>query len=104
MLQERNGTRKFEKLSRWNSIAYTTITDKSVFAPYAESGSNGGAKLWLNYFVVKGQTYPMGRFKKVDTPVMLDDLTQLVKHDAENALWLEVDEVNEKVRLYKEIV
>ena len=103
MLFERNGSRQFEKLSRWNKVIYTTISRKSIYAPYAEPDSNGGAKLWFNYFIVKEQTYPLRKFQKLDTPVILNDLTRLSMHDAETGMWLEVDEKNEKVRLYQEI-
>ena len=104
MLTERNGVRKFEKISRWNTIAYTTITRKSVYAPYAEPTSTEGEKLWFNYFILKEQTYPMRRFEKLEKPVMLSDLTRLSMHDPESGLWLEVDEDKEKIRVYKEII
>lgn len=101
MLTERNGTRKFEKISRWNTIKYTTITDKSTYKQYAEPSSSTGAKLWLNYFSIRDQWYPLRKFQKLDTPVMLSDLTRLSMRDGD--LWLEVDEQNEKVRVYQEI-
>lgn len=104
MLTERNGTRKFEKISRWNTIKYTTITDKSTYKQYAEPSSSTGAKLWLNYFSIRDQWYPLRKFQKLDTPVMLSDLTRLSMHDPESGLWLEVDEDKEKIRVYKEII
>ena len=103
MLLERNGSRQFEKISRWNKMIFTTISRKSIYAPFAEPNSNGGAKLWFNYFIAKDQTFPLRKFKKLDTPVMLNDLTRLTMCDPDAGLWLEVDEENEKVRLYQEI-
>ena len=102
MLEERNGSRHFERISRWNRVMYTTISRKSTYAPYAEPDSNKGDKLWFNYFVVKAQTIPIRQFQKLDNPVILDDRTCLSMKDPNSDLWLEVDAVNEKVRLYQE--
>ena len=102
MIIEENGSRKFERFSRWNILMYTIVSPKNEFARYTDNYGQG-EKLFLTYFKVHPKKYPLKRFKDLDTPIKLKDFSILSKYDEETDLYLEVDEKNEKVRAYKEV-
>ena len=101
IFNEKNGSRSFERVGRWNVVDYTIITRKSTFAKYADSQS--GDKLWLTYFVPRGVMTPMKRFADLDAPIVLEDNIKLVKKDTEGDLFMETNSDNTKVRLYTEV-
>lgn len=102
ILREKNGTRQFEKLTRWNTLDYTLVSRKSIFAKYADNLNSNDAKLCLTRFIFQNTWQPFNRYHKVDKPVMLSDLTVLSRQDSENPdMWLEVGD--DKVRVYKEV-
>lgn len=103
MIKERNGTKQFEKMSRWNSLEFDTISRRSSFAKYADPSSSNGAKLFITYFERDGKKFPINRFEKVNPPVLLEDLTRLTLRDTESNYWLEINEDKDKIRIYKEI-
>lgn len=103
MIKERNGNRQFEKMSRWNSLEYSIITPNNANAKYADNVGSGNKKLFITYFKRDSQIYPINRFEKLETPVMLEDLSRLVMRDTESDYWLELDSNKEKIRVYKEI-
>lgn len=103
MIKERNGDRMFEKMTRWNTIEYTTISHKNINAQYADPSSASGARLFLTYIKRHGEIVPIRKFKPLDSPVMLEDLTVLTAVDIEKGLWLEMNKDKDKVRLYQEI-
>lgn len=104
ILSERKGTRKFKRLSRWNSLDSTLISKNNRFAKYSEEIGTGGAKLDLTFFKLKNHVYPLNMFGKLVKTIMLEDLTVLSRQDVENHIYyLEVSPEKDKVRLYKEI-
>lgn len=103
VLQEKKGTRKFEKISRWNVLSYTTITRNNANAKYADNADSKNDKLFLTYFRLDNTVFPFRRFEKVAEPVMLSDLTRLVMKDSESNMWLEINATKDKVRMYKEV-
>ena len=103
MIQERSGSRYFEKRSRWNVIDYTVISSNNINAKYGDKVGSDTNRLFLTYFKFGEKVYPLNRFKKLDTPVMLEDLTRLTLKDSESNYWLEMNETKDKVRVYEEI-
>ena len=102
VLRERNGTRQFEKLSRWNTLDYTLISRNSIFAKYSDDPNSKGAKLCLTRFIFQNNWQPLNRYHKVDKPIMLSDLTVLSRQDSDNPdIWLEMGE--DKIRVYREV-
>ena len=93
VLRERNGTRQFEKLTRWNTLDYTLISRNSTFAKYADDPCS---------IVFQNTWQPFNRYHKVDKPIMLSDLTVLSRQDSDNPdIWLEVG--TDKIRVYREV-
>ena len=103
ILSERNGTRKFIRYSQWNIIDYTIISKKHRFAQYVDDTSGNPDKLNLTYFHVGTTMYPLRRFAKFDSPIVLADLSTLSRIDPETGLLLEIRSDKTQVRLYKEI-
>jgi len=102
-IKERNGSRVFEKMSRWNTLEYSTISTKSTLAKWADPDSASGARLFITYFIRDDKKFPINRFEKLDPPVMLEDLTRLSLKDTESDYWLEINETKDKIRVFKEI-
>lgn len=102
-IRERNGSRVFEKMSRWNTLEYTTISRKSTLAKYADPSSSDGARLFITYFIRDDKKFPINRFEKLNPPVMLEDLTRLTLKDTESDYWLEINPDNDKIRVYREV-
>lgn len=103
MIKERKGSRCFEKMSRWNSLEFDTISKRSSLAKYADASNSDSARLFITYFERDGKKYPINRFEKLNPPVMLEDLTRLSLRDTESDYWLEINQDKDKVRVYKEI-
>lgn len=103
MVKERKGTRKFEKMSRWNTLEHTIITPNNVNAKYADNAGSGNKKLFITYFKRDNKIYPINRFEKLAQPVILEDFSQLVMKDTDSDYWLELDQANDKIRVYKEV-
>lgn len=103
IVKERNGSRMFQKMSRWNTLEYSTISDKSSLAKWADPDSSGGARLFITYFTRDDKKYPITRFEKLNPPVMLENLSRLTLKDTESDYWLEVNEGKDKIRVYKEV-
>lgn len=101
---EKNGTRKFEMISRWNAIDYTIISDNNRFAKYADNYGNKNEKLTLTFFKVRNHTYPLNMFAKLMEPIQLEDRSVLSRQSTENdSYYLEINSAKDKVRVYKEI-
>ena len=103
MVKERNGKRQFEKMSRWNSLEDSIITPNNANAKYADKIGSGNKSLFITYFKRDGKIFPINRFEKLDTPVMLEDLSRLTMRDTESNYWLEINEDKSKIRVYKEV-
>lgn len=103
LISERNGNRQFEKMTRWNSLEFSTISRSSTMAQYADPSSSSGARLFITYFVRDNKKYPINKFEKVNPPLLLEDLTRLSLKDDESGYWLEVNEDKDKIRVYREV-
>lgn len=103
MIKERNGNRKFEKMSRWNALEFTIITPKSVNAKYADNAGSGNKNLFITYFKRDNKIFPLRRFEKLEKPIILEDFSRIVMKDTESDYWLEIDETKDKVRVYREV-
>lgn len=103
VLTERKGTRKFERLSKWHILSDTNITRNSSNAKYASDTNRNSDKLILTYFKLDTVIYPIGRFEKLSSPIMLSDLSRIVMKDTESNLMLEMNETKNKVRIYQEV-
>ena len=103
MVKELKGDRQFEKLTRWNVLEDTIISSKNKNAQYADVVNGNTEKLFLTYCVIKGKVTPFNRFTKLETPIMLYDLSVLSRYDAETDYYMEVDQKNHKIRLWKEV-
>ena len=100
-VKERNGLRRFERVSRWNAIDYTIISDRNKLAQYADNYGTG-EKLALTFFKWNGHIYPLGMFGKLMEPITLEDFTHLHRQSVVDCdYFLEVDTKKEKVRLYR---
>lgn len=104
ILNEKSGNRKFERVGAWNAIDYTIVTRKSTYAPYTDNYSSSDSKLNLNYTKSKGKIIPINRFKKLTTPINLDDLIVITSVDPETGLYVETDGIQERIRFYREVV
>lgn len=104
MVKELKGDRQFEKLTRWNTLEDTIISNKNKNAPYGDVVNGNTEKLFLTYFVLKGKQIPIKRFGKVAPPLVLEDLSIISGYDPETQYYLEVDKDNRKIRVWKEIV
>lgn len=102
ILAEKNGTRSFERLSKWHILDYVMVTRKSSFARYATGGARA-EKLDLLHYKVGGVTFPYFRSEELAPVVVLEDGSQLTRKDTETDMFLEVDITRGKVRLYREI-
>ena len=103
LLNEKNGDRKFERLSRWNTLDYTLISRNNQFAAYADNYNSSDAKLNLTCFHVGTTLYPLRRFGKLDKPVSLDELSTISRYDPVTGFYLEINSDKSKVRLYREV-
>lgn len=104
MVKELQGDRKFEKLTRWNVLEDTIVSSKNKNAAYADVVNGNTDKLFLTYFTLQGKVTPFNRFTPLDTPIKLYDLSVLSRYDKETQCYLEVDNKNRKIRVWKEIV
>lgn len=103
-IKEVNGSRKFERVSRWNVLNYTIISDHNRFAKYADNAGNKNEKLTLTYFKLRNQHYPLNKYGKLVTPIQLEDHSILSRQDVEDGIfYLEINATKDKVRLYREI-
>lgn len=103
MVKERNGSRVFEKMSRWNSLEDSIITPNNANAKYADNAGSGNKNLFITYFKRDGKIFPINRFKKLDAPIMLEDLSRITMKDTESDYWIEINETKDKVRVYREV-
>lgn len=103
MIKERNGGRRFERISRWNSLDYTLIADKNKFAKYADNtGTN--QKLTLTFFRLGSRRYPLNMFSKLVKPIHLEDFSTITRQSVEDSVYyLEINPEKDKVRLYREV-
>lgn len=104
LLSEKNGTRKFEQVSRWNTLEYTIISRVSKFAAYADNYASSDGKLNFTFFKIRNTIYPLNKFAKFDQPILLDDFSSISRIDTETGLLLEINEDKSKVRLLREVV
>ena len=104
IVEEKNGTRKFERITCWNKIDETLITRKSIHAPYADNPDSKGEKLFLTYFKLNNHITPLNKFGKLMTAVTLSDRSVISRQDTETGYFMEVNSSKDKVRLYKEIL
>ena len=103
-IKEQNGDRLFERVSRWNVLNYTIISDHNRFAKYADNAGNKNERLTLTYFKLRNHHYPLNQYGKLVAPIRLEDNSILSRQDVENEVYyLEVNPTKDKVRLYKEI-
>jgi len=103
LVKERNGGRRFERISRWNNLDYTIIADNNRFAKYADNAGTG-KKLTLTYFRWKNQRYPFNMFGKLIKPMVLEDFSTISRQSVEDCkVFLEVNATKDKVRLYREV-
>lgn len=104
IISEKNGTRKFTRYSRWNAVDYTIISKNHRFAQYADASQGDQAKLNLTYFRIGNTLYPLRKFARFDTPIILEDLSAISRIDPELGLLLELNADKTQVRLYKEVI
>lgn len=104
MTKELKGERQFEKLTRWNTLEDTIISNKNQNAPYADEVNGNKEKFFLTYFIYKGKVMPFNKFKLLDTAILLDDMSNLIRYDEETGYYLEVNPKTNKIRMWKEIV
>ena len=101
-IKERNGGRRFERISRWNLIDYTIISKNNRFAQYADDADSGKDKLAFTYFKLRNHTYPLNMFGKLMESIELEDHTKISRQNVEdNNYFLEVSPDKTKVRVYK---
>ena len=103
ILAEKNGNRKFERSGRFNEVLYTVISRKNALAKYADNYDTDDKKLFLTYIRCFSKNIPIRRFIRLDTPIVLDDFSKLVAYDETTQYYLELDEKNEKARIYWEV-
>lgn len=104
VLKTLDGSRKFERISRWNLIDYTIISKSNRFVKYADVDDFGKNKLSLTFFKLRNHTYPLNMFAKLVTPIQLEDRSVLTRQNVENDVYyMEVNSNKDKVRLYKEV-
>lgn len=101
-IKERNGSRRFVRISRWNAIDYTIISKNNRFAQYADDAGSGKDKLAFTYFKLRNHTYPLNMFGKLVKSIELEDHTKISRQNVEdNNYFLEVSPDKTKVRVYK---
>lgn len=101
-IKERNGSRMFEKISGWNAIDYTIISDRNKFAKYADNAGSKTEKLTLTFFRIRKQIHPLTQFEKLVTSIQLEDFSVLTRrHIEDDKYFLEFNADKEKVRLWK---
>ena len=101
-IKERNGSRVFEKLSGWNTIDYTIISDRNRLAKYADNAGSKTEKLTLTFFRIRKQVHPLPKYRKLVTPIQLEDFSNLTRQDVEDGTYfLELSKDKEKARLWK---
>ena len=103
-LEEKNGNRRFERVSRWNVLNDTIISKHNRMVEYADEADKGKDKLWITCFTYSGKTYPIRRYATISPTIVLSDRTVLSRQDVEdNRFFLEVNSEKNKVRLYREV-
>lgn len=101
-IKERNGSRMFEKISGWNTIDYTIISDRNRLAKYADNAGSKTEKLTLTFFRIRKQVHPLPKYGKLVTPIQLEDFSILTRQDIEDGnYFLELNADKEKARLWK---
>jgi len=103
ILSARNSYMKFGRNTRWNSIMYTVVSRKNENAEYADNYNTDDKKLFLTYIRYLSKNIPISRFLRLDTPIVLEDFSKLVAYDTTTGYYLEIDDKNEKVRVYWEV-
>ena len=101
---EKGGTRKFERLSRWNLLEYTVISRNNRYAEYADNYDSKANKLNITLLRFITKMLPLRRFAKLDKPIILEDLSPLSRYDEETKLFLEMNSDKSKIRLYRELI
>ena len=104
MIAENGGTRKFERVSRWNAVDYTIITRKSIHAPYTDNVDSKDDKLFLTYFKQNNHIVPVNKYVVLPSAIKLTDGSVLSRYDSETGCYLEVAKDKSKIRIYKEIM
>lgn len=103
IFSEKNGTRKFERISRWNAIDYTIISRSNRLAQYADNYDSKDVRLNITCFKYGAKVYALKKFARFDTPIILEDRSTLSRLDTEDNLYLEINGLKTKVRLYREV-
>ena len=103
MVKELKGDRKFERVTRWNILEDTIISPKNKNAPYADVVNNNSDKLFLTFCTIQGKVTPYNRFKKLEQPILLEDLSIISRYDEETQYYMEVDKDNHKIRIWGEV-
>lgn len=102
MIQAKFENRTFERLIRWNVLDYTYVTRKSTFAKYADNYDSDDIKLCLTRFRVNGNWEPLNRYKPI-SPITLADGSVITRKAEDADYYLEINNTQDKVRIYKEI-
>ena len=103
VLSERHSSRKFERASRWNTIEYTIVSRKNRFAEFADNYDDGSDKLNMTWFKVNNTMFPVNRFIRLESNIILDDYSTLTRQDPETHMFLEFNKDKSKVRVYNEV-
>ena len=72
-LTEKNGNRRFERVSRWNVLTDTIISKHNRMAAYADDTDKGKDKLWITCFTYSGKTLPIRRYAMISPMITLSD-------------------------------
>ena len=107
IVNEKDGDRKYDRISRWNVLEETIISEKSKHAPYADnfdySKGKQADKLFLTYFKLNGRVIPFNKFAILFPPITLEDRSVISRCDTESGIYLEVDAKARKVRMYRKV-
>lgn len=98
--KERNGNRVFEKITRWNILEDTIVSPKNKFSAYADNANSNNNKLFLTICTIRGKVIPFNRFEPLETPILLEDMSNLVRYDKETGYYMEVNKENRKIRVW----
>jgi cyanate lyase len=103
-LTEKNGIRRFERISRWHTLTDTIISKHNRMVAYADEADKGKDRLWITCFVHGSKTFPIRRYAAISPAIVLSDRSVLSRQDIEDdSFFIEINSDNSQVRLYKEI-
>ena len=102
-VKAKNASRKFERISRWNSLEYTLVSRNNNYAQYADNFHSNDKKLNLTCFRLGTHHYPLNMFGKLSAPIALEDLGTISRVSPELGLFLELNSDKTKVRIYREV-